>query len=903
MGEKQSKAAADGTSAVSTANGASPEDATAGAAVVTPADVPKHEGAPREEAATDSAVTAKETAGADSEGMLQPAAVPAVLPSESEILAALVSSLGGQPERCMSISSIREQVPPGLRHYAPDNEGIIQWVRNFPGLLEISGEPGQEVVTLMLGGRPAVGATTSAGASTPGGAAAPLAQIATGVSGGQTSSTYSGSETVAVASAPAPDVALSTLQVQGGAVASTNGDDDGMNPCTVQLRGLPFRATVADIRAFLNGHAQHLVTGEPPIRLLLNRDGRPSGFARVQFVSPEAAKAAREELHKQKMNDRYIEVLACSERAGKARHRRAAAADGGLDAAEGGGLGEVADGASEAIERERVLQECRDHMCTPGRNHLLLSMLGIALSPPARAYLRRQNLGLKHFLARFPSEFRVEGPKGCEKVIWTPNYMGLHPGMTIDSTGGAPNPMAMAAAAGALLNPNLLAGFPGVDTALQPSWTQPAGEAPQPSTPRGMASPTVQKSTMASACPATPSDWGTPGIGLQQAPATNQGGPSAQGGPTSQVDMGAAANWYWAAPWGQAWAPWMQDPNAGADAAAAKVADKANRMAAKRAGAKSDAPAARSHAHLHPQSHPFAHRAPETNKIAAGNTEAAGTGSEKPAEAEETQKNTSIPSLRLRGLPFSMSVQDVFAFFAQYDVADRIVDGTNAAQLLPKANGRPSGQAVVQMRSRYDAEVAQQALHNKWIGGRYIEVFVYGDETPEQAESLNSQLGYPVGQTPVQLQLPEQQGTTASGAGGVAGAADMSGAPWRPQFPNFPGFPGGFPGAPVGPVGGAPPWLLNMPPPAVPGGGTGGLDATEPGAQGDDTWNKLFSFLYSEDGSSALAAEGAPAMAANSMTSPFGPPPALPPHVVAGAGAGMEATSSIPTPARATLQV
>lgn len=43
---------------------------------------------------------------------------------------------------------------------------------------------------------------------------------------------------------------------------------------------------------------------------------------------------------------------------------------------------------------------------------------GIALSPPARAYLRRANLGLKHFLARLPNEFRVEGPKGCERVIW-----------------------------------------------------------------------------------------------------------------------------------------------------------------------------------------------------------------------------------------------------------------------------------------------------------------------------------------------------------------------------------------------------------------------------------------------------------------------------------------------------
>jgi len=98
--------------------------------------------------------------------------------------------------------------------------------------------------------------------------------------------------------------------------------------------------------------------------------------------------------------------------------------------------------------------------------------------------------------------------------------------------------------------------------------------------------------------------------------------------------------------------------------------------------------------------------------------------------------------LRLRGLPFSVSVQDVLAFFAQHDVADRIVDGSNAAQLLQKANGRPSGQAVVQMRSREDADFARRALHNRFISGRYIEVFAYGDANEAQSfESISLQFG------------------------------------------------------------------------------------------------------------------------------------------------------------------
>ncbi|CAK0812472.1 unnamed protein product, partial [Prorocentrum cordatum] len=63
---------------------------------------------------------------------------------------------------------------------------------------------------------------------------------------------------------------------------------DSLGPCTVQLRGLPFRATIADIKAFLGEHAANLASTEPSIRLLLNRDGKPSGFARLQFTSPQA---------------------------------------------------------------------------------------------------------------------------------------------------------------------------------------------------------------------------------------------------------------------------------------------------------------------------------------------------------------------------------------------------------------------------------------------------------------------------------------------------------------------------------------------------------------------------------------------------------------------------------------
>merc|ERR1719454_62570 len=166
----------------------------------------------------------------------------------------------------------------------------------------------------------------------------------------------------------------------------------------------------------------------------------------------------------------------------------------------------------------------------------------------------------------------------------------------------------------------------------------------------------------------------------------------------------------------------------------------ANNAAAKRSAPKPDTAASRSHAHLHPQSHPFAHKPPVMSKE--------GTPAVGVAPSQDKEADSKVAAVRLRGLPFSMSVQDVYAFFSQYDVCDRIADGPHVAQLLPKANGRPSGQARVQMRSRYDAEVVQQALHNQWIGGRYIEVFVYGEEDEKQANDFNAQLGYPAGVEP-----------------------------------------------------------------------------------------------------------------------------------------------------------
>jgi hypothetical protein len=92
---------------------------------------------------------------------------------------------------------------------------------------------------------------------------------------------------------------------------------------------------------------------------------------------------------------------------------------------------------------------------------------------------------------------------------------------------------------------------------------------------------------------------------------------------------------------------------------------------------------------------------------------------------EASKSDSNIAAVCLRGLPFTMSAQDVLSFLAKHDVSERVADSPQAVQ-LPKANGRPTGEARIQMRTRYDAEVAQQALNNQWLGDRYIEARLDG---------------------------------------------------------------------------------------------------------------------------------------------------------------------------------
>mmetsp|Transcript_24206 Transcript_24206/g.51097 ORF Transcript_24206/g.51097 Transcript_24206/m.51097 type:complete len:305 (-) Transcript_24206:305-1219(-) len=77
--------------------------------------------------------------------------------------------------------------------------------------------------------------------------------------------------------------------------------------------------------------------------------------------------------------------------------------------------------------------------------------------------------------------------------------------------------------------------------------------------------------------------------------------------------------------------------------------------------------------------------------------------------------------LRMRGLPFSATKEDIYIFFEEYNtVSDSIV-------LTYRSDGRATGEAYVQFETSEDSKRAMD-LHRKMMGNRYIELFLSNKE-------------------------------------------------------------------------------------------------------------------------------------------------------------------------------
>lgn len=600
--------------------------------------------------------------------------------SDGVLLSQLIQLLHRRPKQSLPLADLKALLPNSLRKRAQDHGGLKMWIQQYHSLFEVVGEINKETVVLNI----------SSSSDRP-----------LQVDSPNSSEPQQEPDPAATPEHPQP-ISRRQEKQQQDAKNALLFDEDGQGHLAVQLRGLPYKATVEDIRNFLDTHVEHLHE-ENPIHLILNRDGRPSGFARVLFESQESARLARDELHLRGMEDRYVEVFLYPERPSKGRNRR-------LEEGEKPAMAEA-----NGMTLDTVVNECRAEMAKPGKRKMLLSMLGVNLSAGARAYLKQMDQGLKHFLAQFASEFQIEGNKGCEFVSYTPSE-------------------------------ETLAKMEREEKPLQ----SPKSKSPNdvPSSVR---------------VPMTPSDWGTPAPGAA-APALQWMPPWPQQG----VENGDAWN-NWAAlqgqmqQWqgGQSWNQygWSGEENSNVNFG------------------------------LDPQAIATAVFYGASAAMAAASAAQAG-GSYVPPGTAAVPEEDGGAAIRLRGLPYASSEQDVLAFFAQHDVVDRISDVPKAVNILQRANGRPSGQAIVQMRDRSDAELAQRVLNGQWMGQRYIEVFLYDETVETQSQNaLAAATAAATAHAKLQSQAGDGSQTAAQSlslANNLANTSSQAMAGW----PGMGGWPG-----------------------------------------------------------------------------------------------------------------
>lgn len=590
-------------------------------------------------------------------------------PSDGVLLSQLIQLLHRRPKHSLPLADLSALLPNSLRKRAQEHGGLQGWIQQYHSLFQLVGEMNQEVVVLSIS------------------SCIPERQVDSPASEPQQEPDPS-----------APEAETLSKRRKAAREEAVVFDEENQGHLAIQLRGLPYKATVEDIRNFLGHHSRKL-QDENPVHLVLNRDGRPSGFARVMFGTEEAARAARDDLHLKGMEDRYVEVFLYPERPSKGKNRR-------LEEAQDKGNGGV---ETTGMTLDVVINECRTEMAKPGKRRMLLSMLGVNLSPGARAYLKQMDQGLKHFLANYPTEFLIEGNKGCEYVAYVPT-------------------------------PEALARMEA---------REEKNEKNAPVSPKQSKSPPEVASS--GRVPMTPSDWGTPapGAAAPQPPANfmppwpGPGGaipPTVPSVPTS-ADLTAYNNWAALAQQQGQIQQWQQ-AQAQAQAQQAQQAQQVQQAQAQ--GWNFGWPNEEGNGNMNmnfldPQAIATAVFYGAQAAVAAATAQA---GYVPPAPAPvapgvvpQVEAEADISAIRLRGLPYAASEQDVLAFFAQHDVVDRISDAPKAVNILQRSNGRPSGQAIVQMCDRADAELAQRVLNGQWMGNRYIEVFLH-DESQEGQNAL-----------------------------------------------------------------------------------------------------------------------------------------------------------------------
>lgn len=93
---------------------------------------------------------------------------------------------------------------------------------------------------------------------------------------------------------------------------------------------------------------------------------------------------------------------------------------------------------------------------------------------------------------------------------------------------------------------------------------------------------------------------------------------------------------------------------------------------------------------------------------------------------ENNEKEVFI--VRVKGLPWACGAEDLLKFFSEC----RIRGGVNGIHLMHNKNGKPNGQAFIELEHEEDINKALE-MHRQYLGPRYIEVY---EVTNRDAEAI-----------------------------------------------------------------------------------------------------------------------------------------------------------------------
>ncbi|KAM8938823.1 G-rich sequence factor 1 [Pelodytes ibericus] len=141
-------------------------------------------------------------------------------------------------------------------------------------------------------------------------------------------------------------------------------------------------------------------------------------------------------------------------------------------------------------------------------------------------------------------------------------------------------------------------------------------------------------------------------------------------------------------------------------------------------------------------------------------------------------KHSEMFIVRVRGLPWSCTAEDVLNFFADCNVRN----GAEGVHFIFNRDGKPRGDAVIEFQSAEDVQKAVEQ-HKKYMGQRYVEVF---EMNQKEAESLLNRMHAALSPTrPSPLSQTIQSSVNSSASDGIVRLRGLPYSCSEPDILNF----------------------------------------------------------------------------------------------------------------------